>query len=263
MKKRIITGILGGALFLLITFLGGYWFTALVFLIASLAYYELIRMNQRKFFDWPGIVGMVLLWLALFPDLIWNQDFIRGDIIFLFIFLFLFLTVASKNRIEYKQAAYFFLSSMYLGIAFHYLLETRLNYGFGVTMTIIAGIWATDTGALFFGKKFGKRKLWPAISPNKTIEGSLGGALFAIIIVALISYFANITAFLPLSTAILIGLVIAIGGQLGDLMESAVKRSLHVKDSGDILPGHGGIYDRFDSMIVVFPILYLVQLLSL
>ncbi|HBI04289.1 MAG TPA: phosphatidate cytidylyltransferase, partial [Paenibacillaceae bacterium] len=129
--------------------------------------------------------------------------------------------------------------------------------------TIIAGIWATDTGALFFGKKFGKRKLWPAISPNKTIEGSLGGGLLGIIIVVLISYFANITSLLPLSTAILIGLVIAIGGQLGDLMESAVKRSLHVKDSGEILPGHGGMYDRFDSMIVVFPILYLVQLLSL
>lgn len=263
MKKRIITGLLGGALFLLITYLGGNWFAALVFLIASMAYYELIRMNQRKFFDWPGIVGIVFLWLILFPGLIWNGEFIRGDIIFLFIFLFLFITVASKNRIEYKQAAYFFLSSMYLGIAFHYLLETRLNYGFGVTMAIIAGVWATDTGALFFGKKFGKRKLWPAISPNKTIEGSLGGATFGIMVVVLLAYFANITSLLPLPIAILIGLVIAIGGQLGDLMESAVKRSLNVKDSGEILPGHGGIYDRFDSMIVVFPLLYLVQLLSL
>lgn len=257
-----MTGLIGGAFFLLITYLGGYWFTALVFLLATLAYYELIRMNQKKFFDWPGILGLLFLWLILFPDFIWDQDFIRGDIIFLFIFLFLFITVALKNRIEYKQVAYFFLSSMYLGIAFHYLIETRINYDFAVTMAIIGGIWATDTGALFFGKKFGKRKLWPAISPNKTIEGSIGGAFLGVLVVTLILYLSEPIVVISMPTAILIGLAVAIGGQLGDLMESAVKRSLHVKDSGAILPGHGGILDRFDSMIVVFPLIHLLQLLS-
>lgn len=250
-----------GALVLPVIYMGGYWFTALVFIIATLAYYEIIRMNHTKVFDWPGIVGTLLLWLLLFQNLVWNNDFVRGDIIFLFIFLFLFITVASKNRIEYRQAAYFFLSSMYLGIAFHYVLQTRLNYGFGVTMAIVAGIWATDTGAYFIGKALGKRKLWPAISPNKTIEGSLGGAILAIVTVSLVAYFAQLSQLLPFSKTLYIALAIALGGQLGDLMESAIKRSLHVKDSGGVLPGHGGIYDRFDSLIVVFPVLHLLHLL--
>lgn len=263
MKTRIITGLIWGGAFLLLTFLGGYWFTALVFIIASQAYYELIRMNHSKFFDWTGIVGMLLVWLLLLPNLVWAKDMVRGDIIFLFIFLFLFLTVASKNRIEYRQAAYFFLSSMYLGIAFHYVLETRMAYGFGVTMAIMFGIWATDTGALFVGKTMGKRKLWPSISPNKTIEGSMGGAILAVVVVVLFAYFGHLTPIFPLWKAALVGLAIGLVGQLGDLMESAVKRSLHVKDSGALLPGHGGIYDRVDSMIVVFPILHLLHLLSL
>src|SRR5690606_2557638 len=120
-------------------------------------------------------------------------------------------------------------------------------------------IWASDIGAYFAGRTFGKRKLWPLISPNKTIEGAVGGILSSIIIGALFSViFVNIIS--PL-IGILIGLVAAVAGQMGDLIQSADKRIRNIKDIGKLLPGHGGILDRCDSWIIVFPILVFTGLI--
>jgi phosphatidate cytidylyltransferase len=258
LKTRIVTGLVGGAGFLLVVYAGGLWYTALVFFLATLAYYELIRMNRIRIMDWHGISGLLFLWLLLLPDLVWKGTMIRGDVLFLFILLLLFITVASKNRVEYKQVAYLLFSSLYLGIAFHFMNETRLANGFWITIAVLISTWATDTGAYFVGKARGKRKLWPSISPNKTVEGSLGGVILSIITMAV---FAMVTNMMPIPQALLVGLVVSISGQLGDLMESAIKRTLDVKDSGTILPGHGGILDRLDSWLVVFPVLHLLHLL--
>ncbi|MFT9847823.1 phosphatidate cytidylyltransferase [Aneurinibacillus sp. REN35] len=258
MKTRVITGILGGAGFLLVVYQGGVWFTALVFFLATLAYYELIRMNHIRLMDWHGIAGLAFLWLLLFPDLVWSGNMLRGDIVFLFVLLFLFITVASKNRVEYQHVAYLLFSAFYLGIGFHFMNETRITNGLMVMLAILFSTWATDTGALFIGKARGKTKLWPSISPNKTIEGALGGIALAM---ATMLVFSLLTESLTIPRALLIGLVISVSGQIGDLMESAIKRTLNVKDSGAILPGHGGMLDRFDSLIIVFPVLHLLHLL--
>jgi phosphatidate cytidylyltransferase len=258
LKTRVITGILAGAGFLLVVYQGGIWYTALVFLLATIAYYELIRMNHIRLMDWHGLVGLIFLWVLLLPGFVWNENMLRGDVVFLFVLLLLFITVASKNRVEYQHVAYLLFSSFYLGIGFHFMNETRIVNGLAVTLAILFSTWATDTGAYFVGKARGKTKLWPEISPNKTIEGSLGGIVLAMVTMLV---FALITRSLTVPHALLIGLVISISGQIGDLMESAIKRTLHVKDSGSILPGHGGILDRFDSLIIVFPVLHLLQLL--
>lgn len=258
MKTRVITGIVGGAGFLLVVYQGGIWYTALVFFLATLAYYELIRMNHIRLRDSHGLTGLAFLWLLLFPGFVWNGNMLRGDVIFLFVLLFLFITVASKNRVEYQHVAYLLFSAFYLGIGFHFMNETRIVNGLAVTLAILFSTWATDTGAYFVGKARGKTKLWPSISPNKTIEGALGGVALAMLTMLVFTF---VTESLTVPRALVIGLVISISGQIGDLMESAIKRTLNVKDSGSILPGHGGVLDRFDSLIIVFPVLHLLHLL--
>ncbi|MDZ7835398.1 MAG: phosphatidate cytidylyltransferase [Alkalibacterium sp.] len=117
-------------------------------------------------------------------------------------------------------------------------------------------IWATDTGAYLIGRKIGKTKLAPTISPNKTIEGSLGGTILASAFAfAYLLYFPQSES---LFSSFFLMVVISVTGQIGDLLESKIKREYHVKDSGHLLPGHGGILDRFDSLLLVLNMLFLL-----
>lgn len=106
----------------------------------------------------------------------------------------------------------------------------------------------------FVGKSLGKRKLWPEISPNKTVEGFAGGIVIALVLATIFQLVAQLP--IPYIYLLLITLFLSVFGQLGDLVESALKRHYDVKDSGKILPGHGGILDRFDSFLFVMPFLY-------
>jgi len=126
-----------------------------------------------------------------------------------------------------------------------------------VFLFILFVIWATDSGAYFIGRKFGKRKLWPEISPNKTIGGAIGGILFALLLAFV---FQLIYPFEKSILSIsLIAIVISIFGQLGDLVASAMKRKYNIKDFGHIFPGHGGVLDRLDSFIFVLLVLQMIQ----
>ena len=119
-------------------------------------------------------------------------------------------------------------------------------------------IWAADTGAYFAGKNFGKHKLAPSISPGKTWEGWVGGALLTLVVGWAAGYFLPD---IPLSHRLVAAGVVAVFGPLGDLAESMLKRSAGVKDSGTFLPGHGGLLDRFDAFLLVLPVLALLQVL--
>jgi len=121
-------------------------------------------------------------------------------------------------------------------------------------------LWINDTFAYLFGTAFGKHRLFERISPKKSWEGSIGGALISIIAAWLIASFTNS---LPLIHWIVIAIIIVICGTLGDLVESMLKRSLNCKDSGTLLPGHGGILDRFDSVLISAPIIFVyIQLVN-
>ena len=124
--------------------------------------------------------------------------------------------------------------------------------GCGIVVLIFFGVLLTDTGCYYFGTKFGKHKLAPVISPNKTIEGSLGGTVCAVAASLLIGYLNHI----PWYHCIMAGLLIALFAQTGDLCESLIKRDAGVKDSGNTLPGHGGFLDRTDSYVFTLPVLY-------
>lgn len=128
------------------------------------------------------------------------------------------------------------------------------NYNPEIFLGYLFLIWSNDTGAYLVGRKIGKRKLFPSVSPNKTWEGTLGGIFFTLIISYFISlYFDKINLVNWLSIA----LIVSVFGTLGDLVESKLKREANIKDSGKIMPGHGGILDRFDSLLISMPIVYL------
>ena len=152
-----------------------------------------------------------------------------------------------------NRLAMIFVGLLCLCLASASLLVAQPS-GHVMLVALAAIIAACDSAAYFVGRQVGGPKLWPQVSPNKTISGSLGGLVAAMLVTALLANFLGIDNGLE---ALFVGVVIGGLAQAGDLLESAVKRSLDVKDSGSILPGHGGMLDRFDGYIFVVPAVYI------
>jgi phosphatidate cytidylyltransferase len=258
LKQRIITGLIAGIVFLVLLYCGGYWFTALIMALAVVGFDEYMRMLQLNKNSTLYLLGLVGVLIISVP---WHQFGIEQPlswerVLWLFMLIFLTVTVLTKNKVSIDQAALIFIGIVYLGFGFHYIMETRLLEVNGLywTSLVLICIWAADSGAYFAGMFFGKHLLWPAISPKKTYEGAAGGIILAVVI-ALV--FANAQpTLLTMSDAILLGVVIAIVGQLGDFIQSAYKRTKGIKDTGTLLPGHGGVLDRVDSWLIVFPFVH-------
>ena len=182
------------------------------------------------------------------------------------------LYTGNKNAIN--DWAYTMLSQMYIALPFSMLnvlafetsaVDGQVHYDKLLPLSIFIFLWANDTGAYCSGSLFGKHKLFPRISPGKSWEGSIGGGILVLIVAGIIGYLANngdATHTLNIPQWIGLGLVVVFFGTWGDLVESLFKRTLGVKDSGNILPGHGGMLDRFDSSLMAIPaaVVYLYTL---
>jgi phosphatidate cytidylyltransferase len=262
MKQRIITALIFGAILISLTIVGGIPFIILTYLFASIAVYELLKMRKLKVFSFPGIFSLIVLWIFLLPSkyqyILDHINVTKVEIGLLVLLLFLSYTVATKNRFTFDDVAFSIVSILYIGMGFYYFIETR-EAGLVYIFYSLFIIWATDSGAYFIGRAMGKRKLWPEISPNKTIEGSVGGVVSAVIVSILFSLLTEIDA--TIMGLAFVTIFLSVFGQIGDLVESALKRHYQVKDSGTILPGHGGILDRFDSLLFVWPLIHFLQLL--
>lgn len=259
MKTRIITAIVALLLFVPIVLYGNWPFTILVFAMATVGLYELLHMKKDAIALLPKCISFIALWAFLFKNIEVLEKWIPLSfiqILIIFIMLLCILTVTSKNNVSIENVGFYFLSTMYITIGFSFLVQAR-EHGISFVLFILFVIWATDSGAYFVGRSLGKHKLWPSISPNKTIEGAVGGTMIALL-VGIVFHMVQPFEY-SLWVIALISIGIAIVGQLGDLVASAMKRHFSVKDSGNILPGHGGILDRFDSLIFVLPFLYVVQ----
>ncbi|KEF39910.1 CDP-diglyceride synthetase [Schinkia azotoformans MEV2011] len=260
MKTRILTAIIAAAIFLPLVIIGETPFVILVYLLGTIALKELLRMKKIQVLSLPGLIGFIFLWVLLIPHSFLIEsvgaNFSKIEAALIVVMLLLIYTVISKNEFTFDDAGFIILSTVYVGVGFYYLIETRMA-GLSYVFFALFVIWATDSGAYFIGRAFGKRKLWPEISPNKTVAGFVGGVLSALL-VGLIFQIVS-----PLHPSLLFVLVVTVVtslfGQMGDLVESALKRHFTVKDSGHILPGHGGILDRFDSLLFVLPILHFLQ----
>ena len=198
---------------------------------------------------------------------------------YLLTLIYLFISelyLKQKNPIQ--DWAYTMLSQLCVALPFSMInvlsfqavpLTGQIAYHWLLPMSVFIFLWANDTGAYCAGSLFGRHKLFPRVSPGKTWEGSIGGAVIVLIIAAVISYFAGSDASLSTLNAQLstlkwlgLGLVVVFFGTWGDLVESLFKRTLGIKDSGNILPGHGGMLDRFDSSLMAIPaaVIYLYTL---
>lgn len=262
MKQRIITGVLAAALFIPVVLVGGLLFVIGTYFIATVALYEVLRMRSIQFRSIPGAISMITLWIFLLPneyyELLNQLNYTKIETALLSVLLLLVYTVLKKNRFTFDDAAFAVFAMLYVGIGFFYFIETRDADILWVVYALII-IWTTDSGAYFIGKSMGKRKLWPDISPNKTVEGFIGGIVSALVAVVIFYFIAPLDAMLWYLLPATV--VLSAFGQIGDLVESALKRHYGVKDSGNILPGHGGLLDRFDSLLFVLPLMHILQLI--
>jgi len=261
LRLRIISALLGIPMFLAIAWSGGWLFTAGVIVLAALAWREYCALcGSKDLFLWElsgyclAIVWpIVMYWSGSAQRL---PPFDLGSIGIILIAFWMLREYPSKGLTE---VALTFWGIFYTIGLMSYLIAMRmLGQGFWWLLMVLAITWANDTAAYFVGRQWGKHKLAPLISPNKTLEGSVAG-LGAGFGIGLLMY-SLIPALPGLDPAALTFwcLLTAAAGQAGDLIESALKRWAEVKDSGTIIPGHGGILDRFDSLLLAVPIAYLM-----
>lgn len=252
MKMRIISAIIALAILIPIIVLGGYPFILGASIIAILAYKEIIDLKKShkkipELMVAAGLFSMLLLTLTNFRGSSLTIGFSYQRLI-LCILLLLTPTVFYKNdKYTTKDAFYLIGNILFLSLIFNLIIIIR-NRSIYLLIYLLAIPMITDTFALVFGKMFGKNKLCPEVSPKKTWEGFFGGLACGAIIGTII-YWLLLKEFS--FEIILVTAVLSIMGQIGDLLMSKVKRENDIKDFSNIMPGHGGILDRIDSIIFV------------
>jgi phosphatidate cytidylyltransferase len=253
-KRLPTTAVLVVFAYSAIRFLPVIYFSAMLYLLISLAAIELIKLTRPQIFSWPLIFFNGLLIALAFT--VKQIDLVQVLIAVLIADgLFYLFAVKNQTRLEsfVRDLGINFLTTVYLYIPLYFLLELKklgANFLFFLILVIAIG----DSGAYFFGSVFGKHKIYPLASPNKSLEG-----LIAAVLTAALSGWLSIWLFpvtVGISTAMLSAAVIGLFSQLSDPVESLFKRSAGQKDSGTLLPGHGGILDRLDSYIFCAPLLF-------
>ncbi|MBP3757066.1 MAG: phosphatidate cytidylyltransferase [Prevotella sp.] len=185
-------------------------------------------------------------------------------VFFAYLFSIIYLIISelyTKHENPINDWAYTMLSQMYIALPFSLINvlaftndgNGQVHYNYVIPLSVFIFLWINDTGAYCSGSLLGKHKLFPRVSPGKSWEGSIGGAVFVVIAAYIISQISPVTAQLTPLQWIGLGLVVVVFGTWGDLVESLFKRTLGIKDSGNILPGHGGMLDRFDSSLMAIP----------
>lgn len=250
MRTRIITSIVLLIVLVPAVIYGGWVFNVLIGLVALMGSMELIHMAKisrrivPSFITYLGVFSVV--YFDFIADLI-PDHLMSGILSILAILLLLICTVIIKGY-DFTKAGVSALTVFYLGFGGYAAITIR-SADLYLFLFILAVVLSTDIGAYFIGSKIGKRKLAPTISPNKTLEGSIGGVVCAFIVAALILQLSDFTYAYSYGTMLIMAVILSATGQFGDLIESAFKRHFGVKDSGHIIPGHGGILDRFDSVL--------------
>lgn len=257
LTQRIITGLAGSATVIFCVVYSDVTYFLIFFVICILSLWEFYRLTgldgmipQKTF---GTLCGMVIFSLSFFIE--------RGNLSSRYYYLifplvsciYLIKLYKKFERKPFTNIAFTFLGIFYIAIPFSLLNIAAFEqgtYNFQIIFGCLFILWASDTGAYFAGTRFGRRKLFERISPKKSWEGALGGALLSMIFAVGIAYYFRSLALWQWLT---IGVIIIVGGTFGDLVESLLKRSVEIKDSGDTLPGHGGFLDRFDGLLISAP----------
>ncbi len=261
LKQRVITGAVGVPLVILAIWFGEPWpwFTLLIAaatLAGTYEFYNMANFDRRE-----PLIYLGLLWALA---LVLNPHYRNPDILpivitaTMLISLIWLLHRPLKER-KFRDWAWIIVGALYVGWMLSYWLTLRgLEDGRNWVYLAMLTTFANDTGAYFIGRARGKHKLAPAISVGKTWEGAIGGLICAILGAMVIVTVLNLISPFTFKywQIVLLGFVVSLFAQLGDLVESLLKRNMGVKESGNLLPGHGGILDRFDSLIFVGAVVY-------
>lgn len=253
MAQRIISSIVALPILFFFVLKGGMILSLGACALSLIGLYEFYRSFSSRNIKPIASIGY------LYTILLFAVLYIANDISFVLLLLFtmiviMLFTLVFSTKYTIEDIAVTLLGFMYVAIAFsHIMLITKFSMGYLVIWLVFIIAWGSDTFAYFVGKAFGKKKLIPSVSPNKTIAGSVGGVIGAMILCGIFGYL-----FMP-SFAIylmLLGVVGAVISQIGDLVASKIKRINDIKDFGKLMPGHGGVLDRFDSILMTAPIVY-------
>lgn len=256
-----MTGVLGGAILLTLFIVGGHLGVSLgSAILGGLMCWELSRVFYNMSDSKEKLKALLgVSWLTVFVNMLFPRSMLECLIVsFMGLFAY-YLAIADRHPSDLRRHFDEFIFSVFVlvyvvtFIAFLPMIRDGSN-GIFWLLLFLCIVWSGDTGAYFIGRKFGKTKLYPLISPGKSVEGACGGILSSLLIAVLFKLvvFKGLSWFGAVSTAILVGAI----SQIGDLCESFFKRAYKIKDSSQILPGHGGILDRFDGVLFSLPIMY-------
>lgn len=248
---RIVTAVVGIPIIVLLVHFGGWILAAGIGVVATLGVIEMnhmFKIREMVFFPRFSVAWVWLIIVARQLHLSVGLALVVGLMLTSFAALFL-----GGQAGSFQGALTTTWTSLYLGLLFSYLLPIRaLAHGEPRALGVFLIIWLTDSMAFFVGRRYGRTKLLPRISPGKTWAGTIGGIAGGLIGGVGLSSYMHMAGW----QAAAFGLAVSVAGQVGDLLESHVKRYNGVKDSGELLPGHGGILDRFDSVLFALPVAY-------
>lgn len=273
MKTRIITGIIAIALFVPVCVFSDYIvFPIVISILSAVGVYEMAKclgMDKKWALTTPMYLVALALPLVRFFFIKQSHFFAIATIAIFFILIYcLSYVMFRKNQDKIGDILTFFALFFYIVGCFSSVVCVRyMGMGKYVYLLVFLGAWVCDTFAYFTGRFFGKHKLIPEISPKKTIEGSIGGIVFTIgafvlYRVLLFKIFPDLNLNLPYVLVIILAIAASIVSQIGDLVASAIKRQYDLKDYGKLFPGHGGVLDRFDSVMLVAPVIYVIFIAS-
>ena len=248
MGRRVLTGAAGGAFIAFITYQGGTLYDFVFFGITCIAIYELSKAFFGNGFDYGAVINYFFA-IALFIEKVTENRHFFDFFLFLYISINFLIFVFNKKVTVKKISEIIFMGTYVVFFMYHMMLMNDSKFVWLVY--IIA--FGSDTFAYFTGKFFGKNKLYPEVSPNKTIEGAIGGIIGSTILSLIYFNYLSINKYFYI---IIFSVSASVFSMAGDLTASKIKREYKIKDFGNLLPGHGGIMDRFDSVLFVAPTVY-------
>jgi phosphatidate cytidylyltransferase len=261
LQQRTISGIIGAALMVSLIAVNEYTFVTLLTALSLASLHEFNHLISTKMDANPNrFMGMLISFFAIQIFFLVEVGLLSSKFYFLIVPLVsvMFITeLYRKSARPFQNIAYTALSLVYTILPFLFFLKIAFVFNGKYSQHIVFGLffvlWASDIGAYFTGKALGKHKLFPSVSPGKTWEGAIGGAVISMALAYGLSVFwTELSLFQWLGTSI----IVVIFGMYGDLVESALKRSINIKDSGTMIPGHGGFLDRFDGLYLSLPVVY-------
>ncbi len=260
--KSFVTRLISGIFLVLIALFsiikGGDILFAVVIFLSMVGLFELQRVFKVQD-RLPGFIGYLAA-AGYYCLLYFGRTDYYLLLVLIFIALLMFVYVFAFPRYTAEQIMSVFFGVFYVAVMLSYIYQTRMLYdGAFVVWLIFIASWGSDTGAYCVGKLLGRHKMTPRLSPNKSVEGAIGGVIVAVILGTAYGWFVQYALGYSDRTKVILAVICGLGSilaQIGDLAASAIKRNKDIKDYGNLIPGHGGVLDRFDSVILTAPVIY-------